>query len=62
MINYYSNKKEYSGTEAERAGFIKANVGDTFYAIDSKKFYIFYNNQWNLSNEFCGVDGGNAES
>lgn len=54
MINWASDfpastATSFLGKSSELASLAdKAKDGDTFYAVDTKEFYVFYDNEWFL--------------
>lgn len=54
----------YNGYDSDLKSFKIAMHGDTFFTIDTKKYYVYENNMWNLISgvDFTCLDGGNASS
>ena len=43
--DYTCSGTDYLGEDAEKAD-IEACDGTTFYAVDTKKLYVYYKNEW----------------
>lgn len=60
-----TNTNHYLGRQIELINFRQAVLGDSFYTTDTNKFYVYYNNVWNLvSSDLSSncIDGGSASS